>query len=141
MSRSLIEFLSNIPTHLRIEPLILLADVWSQIKLEKWICDRQPDYQFTTFKLMHSSSGRKFRLDTGKYLFTQREVKDWLPGEVVNAPSLSVFRRHFGCVNSDNDEPLRAFICFFRCHHCDVFFPRTWCSWTLQNGAFCSTLP
>lgn len=38
----------------------------------------------------------KFRLDTGKHFCTKRVAKPWnrLPGEVVNAPSLLVFKRH-----------------------------------------------
>jgi len=36
------------------------------------------------------------RLDTGRHFFTKRVVKHWnrLPAEVVDTPSVSVFRRH-----------------------------------------------
>lgn len=138
MSLSLIEFLSNMPTHLGIGPLTLLAGVWWQKKLEKWICNRQPDYQFITFKPIHSSS-RRFRLDIGKHLFTQREVKHWgrLPWEVVDAPSPSVFRRHSNCVNCNNGEPLHLFL---QMSSLWCVFPRTCYSWILQTSAFASTL-
>ena len=38
----------------------------------------------------------RFRLDIRKHFFTERELKPWsrLLGEVVDAPSLSVFKKH-----------------------------------------------
>jgi len=69
------------------------------------------------------SEGR-FRLDTRKHFFTKRMVKHWnrLPREVINAPSLSMLKRHLDNALNNLWSALFYSILFCSVLFCSVLF-------------------
>ena len=74
--------------------LIALYNFLREVVMRRGLAS-SPRQQIGPEEMAASSYWRRFRLDIGRNFFSQRVVRHWngLPREVVESPSLAVFKR------------------------------------------------